>query len=132
MINLREKIEADLSTTLEGRFGLPVVLLSPDGERQTHSKNDPEQLLQAQVIYDTLQDNPDSGAEVIVHKPVITLRKSSLDRVPLPGERWAFSVPEEPRRDADQVWYLAERPREDGSSIGFVRLYGVKMSEAPP
>ena len=131
MLNLRHKIERDLGTTLEGRFGLEVVLLSPDGEKQTHSANDPEQLLKGQVIYDTMQDNPNTGSEMIVHKPVLTVRESSLSRVPQHGEKWAMEIPLTPREAAPRGWFLAERPTEDGGSIGFLRLYGIKMVQEP-
>jgi hypothetical protein len=131
MFNLRERIEAGLEHTLEGRFGLPVKLLSPDGEKQVYKKGTTDQTLQGQVIYDTMQDNPNTGAEVIVHMPVISVRKSSLDRVPLPGERWAFEAPVDPSPTAATQWWLAERPREDGGAIGFIRLYGIKMIQEP-
>ena len=31
MVNLRERAEADLGRTLEGEFGLPVELVTPEG-----------------------------------------------------------------------------------------------------
>jgi len=202
MINLREKAESDLKITLEGQWGLPVVLISPAGVKQSSPivlsvtdlsfltadksinsvttnflrfrisvgdtitisgtvSNDgaytvstilknkmtvEESIvtevagatvvmvndsldLKGQIIYDTLKDNPQTGQEMIVHKPVVTLRKTSLLSVPISGERWYCEIPLEPRADAAKFSHVMERPAEDGSSIGFIRLYMVEADQ---
>jgi hypothetical protein len=129
---LREQIESDLETTLEGDFGLPVELIAPDGTIYDKSYNDPESLLMGQILYDTLVADPDTGLEVIVHKPVVTLRKSSLEVVPQDGERWAVRIPVIPDRTADKETFLVERPTEEGGAIGFIRLYLMKTEQAAP
>jgi hypothetical protein len=85
-------------------------------------------LLQGQVLYDTIIDNPETGSEVIVHDPVVTLRRTSLLRVPIPTEknRWLVSIPEKPSMTASLRAYVMGRPSEDGGSIGFIRLYLMK------
>lgn len=132
MDQLREQIESDLETTLEGDFGLPVELIAPDGVIYDKSYNDPESLLMGQILYDTLVVDPDTGLEVIVHKPVVTLRKSSLEVVPQNGERWAVKIPVIPDRTADKETFLVERPTEEGGAIGFIRLYLMKTEQAAP
>lgn len=120
--NLREQAERDLSFTLEGEFGLPITLISPTGEKQT---------VEGQVLFDTVVLDPSSGAEVVVHKPVATVRRSSLLRVPKAGEAWAVQIPTTPSRSAPRSSFLLERPSEDGGSIGFIRLYLMKAAQSP-
>lgn len=127
MTNLRELAESDLADTLEdpNQWGLPVVLIGPDGEIQGTE----EVPLYGQVLYNRIEENPATGGEIIVKKPVAVLRISSLDPVPAPGENWAFRIPITPDLEADLVTWFAERPEEDGASIGFIRLYGKKIKQ---
>lgn len=131
MILLRERIERDLGTTLERHFKLPVILIDPDGNVYDKSANDPEQDLVGQILYDTLVDNPETGGEIIVHKPVVTLRRTSLTRVPQALEKWAVKIPIRPFYDDPKVTYMLERPSEEGGAIGFIRLYLTLAEEAP-
>lgn len=203
MINLREQVELDLEFSLEGEWGLPAVLIGPDGEKQdspivvraddlsfvasdksvnstatdfryirisdgdtisingtalndgsytvqniTQNKiivvesivdesagatvamvNDSLELV-GQIIYDTLVDNPETGQEIIVHKPVVTLRRTSLVRIPADGEKWYCEIPIEPKVDAPKYPFIVERPTEDGGAIGFIRLYLVEAAQS--
>ena len=124
MTNLRELAELDLMDTLEdpNHWGLPVILTDPDGEIQE---------VNGQVIYDTIVENPATGGEMIIHKPVVTLRRSSLSRVPAPGEKWLIQIPITPDPEAAKVSFVLGRPSEDGGSIGFIRLYLNKATQAP-
>jgi len=124
-VNLRVQAERDLSVTLEDPdgFGLPIVLIDPDGIVYEKSANDPDQDLSGQIIYDTRVVNPETGLEMIVHKPVITLRRSSLSRIPVGGERWMARIPETPDPTAAKVLHTIEQAPEDGKAIGFIRLY---------
>lgn len=123
-MNLRVQAEADLAVSLEdiNGFGLPVELVSPDGE-----------VIEAvgQVLYDSTITN-EMGLETIIHKPVVTLRRSSLSRIPLPTDRprWACRIPETPSPDADIVTYIVETPMEGGGSIGLIRLYLTRAEQA--
>ena len=84
--------------------------------------------LNGQIIYETIEEAPGTGAEVIVHKPVVTLRRTSLLRVPAQDEKnqWLVQIPIQPSRTATKVNYIMGRPGEGGASIGFIRLYLVK------
>lgn len=124
-MNIRVQAEDDLSATLEDPdgFGLPVFLIDPDGVIYDKSANDVEQDLSGQVLYDTIKTNPETGLQIVVHKPVVTLRRTSLTRVPLPGEAWMIAIPEIPDPAATKILHKIELAPEDGKSIGFIRLY---------
>jgi len=124
-VNLRQQAEADLAVSLEDDitgFGVGVELITPDGE-----------VIEAigQVLYDSTITN-EMGLETIVHKPVVTLRRSSLSRIPLPTDRprWGCRIPATPLADADMVNYIVETPMEGGGSIGFIRLYLTRAEQA--
>ena len=135
-MNLRAQAEADLATTLEDPtlFGMPVELVSPDGEvintKMVDGIATTEQLC-GQVHYDSIETD-DAGIPTIIHKPVVTLRRSSLSRVPLPTDRprWACRIPESPLVGADIVTFLVENPTEGGGSLGIIRLYLTRAEQA--
>lgn len=129
-MNLREQVESDLNDSLEGDWGLPVELISPDGVKQSTKKGNPQSLLKGQILYDTQSQDLETGEDILVHQPVVTLRRSSLDRVPLSGERWVVKIPLTSSLTAPLVTFLLERPSEDGSSIGFIRLYLTKAKQS--
>jgi hypothetical protein len=122
-LNLRVQIEEDLATTLESAddFGLPVILISPDGEIQE---------VNGQILYDTQKIDPETGLDMIVHKPVVTLRRSSLTRIPAGGEKWGIRIPETPDPDADKTLHMLEQAPEDGRSIGYIKLYLTRAVQA--
>jgi hypothetical protein len=124
MTSLREKAESDLGTTLEKEWSLPVVLKGPDGKIYDTSANDGERL-GGQVLYDIVRLSPDTGNNIIVNKPVVTLRRTSLERVPQAGERWIVQIPVRPSETAEMEDFILDpdRPPEGGASIGFIRLY---------
>lgn len=133
MGNLREKIENDVAITLEGKFGLPVELTAPDGATQIYSAHDPEDenLLMGQVLYDGEIQNPETGESVIIEEPVVSLRLTSLDRIPKAGEVWGVAIPNEPRADADKDYYVTtDLPFLGGRSIGFIKLFLTKPKQS--
>ena len=117
MTGLRAQAEAYLEQTLEdpNLFGMEIELISPEGERIQ---------VYGQVIYKSMVTN-DLGLETVVNKPVVTVRASSLSRVPLPTDspRWACRIPESPQAGADLKTYIVETPEEGGGSLGIIRLY---------
>jgi hypothetical protein len=126
-MNLRELAEKDLGRTLEGDWSLPVNLIDPDGVRYNG--------LRGQVLFDIVRVNPETGEEVTVPTPVVSLRRSSLVRIPLPGENWIVETPGAPSETAPMVQRVISptRPPEGGASIGFIRIYlqDVEQSAAP-
>jgi hypothetical protein len=122
VINLRQKAEEDLSKTLEGDFGLPVILVDPAGTEIT--ENVDETTLKGQILYSTTRIDL-TGEPVIVNNPVVSLRRSSLSRVPAPGEKWFVRIPIDPTEGATIEDFIIDPDRspEGGRDIGFIRLY---------
>lgn len=136
MDSLRERVESDLAITLEGQWGLPVELTDPDGKKITTSANSPDPLnplpLRGQVLYTTVRVSTETGEEVITNAPVVTLRRSSLSRIPADGENWLVKFPKDPSLTADLENYALtpSRANEGGRSIGFIRLYPSKVIQS--
>ena len=116
MPNLRELAESDLETSLEGDFGLPVELIDPDGVKYDG--------LMGQVLFDVELVNPDT-LEMTVVERIVSLRRSSLTRIPLDGERWVVRLPVTPSTTAPlEDFVLSEdRASSGGASIGFIKLH---------
>lgn len=124
--SLREVHERFLGTTLEGLWGFPVGLTSPDGEVQTPWTTADKTGLSGQVLFNRVEvelDTSNLEQTTMVSKPVVTLRISSLTRVPQPGERWIVKCPRIPSRSAPLVTHLAIRGPTGGDSIGFMTMH---------
>lgn len=130
MGNLRARIERDLARTIEGDFGLPVVLVSPDGEIQDHSANDPTSLLFGRIDYDRTELDPETGMPVQIKKPMVTLRVSSLTRIPQAGENWAVKIPVVPSATAPMVTFFLEQAPRDGGSYAYIKLPLTNLSQS--
>lgn len=122
--NLRQRAELDLAKSLEREFKIPVILIDPDGITHDTSENDGLPL-GGQVLFDSISFNPDTGDQIISQNPVVTLRRSSLLRVPEPGETWIVKVPVSPVDGAPVYDFIIDPDRSTygGRSIGFIRLY---------
>ena len=123
-VNLRQRIEKDLAVSLEGAFGLPVELIDPDGVTYNTSANDPAQPLVGRVTYDRSEENVETGEPMLVPLPVVTLRRSSLGRIPEDGERWAVKIPEDPDPEAPKKTFIFfGRALRGGRSMGVLKIY---------
>ena len=124
MVDIRELAESDLSVTLEGDYGLPVELTDPNGVIYK-TKKDSTDLLQGQILYDQVRADPATLESMVVNNPIVSLRRCSLDRIPLAGETWHVRIPITPSVDAEKVDFLidADQPPEGGASIGFIKLF---------
>lgn len=124
-MNLRSLAENDLKFSLEGDAGMNIDLLSPDGVWQRG--------LKGQVMYDTVRLNVETGERMVIPNPVVTLRRSSLTRVPAAGENWIVEIPVNPIAGAPVGKYCFSpvRPPEGGASIGFIRLYLQAVEQVP-
>lgn len=118
-MNLREAVVADLAVSIEGDWGLPVTLIGPD--RTVYSG------LRGQVLYNSRVIDPDSGEQIIVNTPVVSLREASLTRIPQPGERWGVRVPVTPSESAPLADFVMSARPPEHSSLGFLRLYLTKV-----
>lgn len=114
MMNLRKLVEADLETTLEGDFALPIILVAPDGSETTY---------QGRIDYESTEFDVETGAMLVESIPVVTLRRSSLTQIPSAGENWGVRIPVIPDPDADTTLFLWDGVEpEVGKSIGYLRL----------
>lgn len=130
MITAREMVESDLSLTLEGDFastddlgnGL-VTLIDPDGAIYSG--------LKGRVDYDYIRTQP-TGEVVVVHKPVITLRRSSLPRVPKSGETWFVKMPIAPHAGAPIGNFILDDTQapEGSETLGFVKFFPQQAVQA--
>lgn len=131
MENLRVTMERDLGDCLESEFKMPVELTSPDGETQIYSVNNPLEKLGGQVLYFSRRENPETGETIVINQPVVTLRISSLSRVPIPGERWFIAMPIDPTIGAlwRQFIFTPDRAPEHGTDIGFIKIYPQRIEQ---
>lgn len=135
MENLRYQIEKDLYSSIESEWKINVELINPDGKAQIYSANNPTEKLGGQVLYFSRRENPDTGEVVVVNQPVVTLRISSLDRIPVAGEKWYIKMPISPLANAEKKSFVftSDRSLEHGTDIGFIRIYPQKIeSESEP
>ena len=106
-------------------MALPVNLISPTGQRYNG--------LRGQVHFDLVRISPDTGERMVVHAPTVILRRSSLEREPVAGEKWLVECPDSPIDGAPMIQYALSpvRPPEGGKSIGFIRLYLQEVEQVP-
>lgn len=132
MANLRKTQESVLNLSVEklGVWGLPVELIDPDGVEYT--TNNRGEILSGQVLFHRTVINPDTGEAMVVSKPVVTLRRSSLTRIPVDGETWFVRIPNEPDPDATKENYILDSSSalQDGASLGIIRLYLNQVSQS--
>jgi hypothetical protein len=129
--------ESDLGDTIEGEFGVPVTLLDPDGQTITTTVDG--RPLVGKVRWSQPEVNPETGVAVAVENPVVTLRRSSLPRVPATGENWGIIIPSGPRSGDEPEHFVLDSAYavEGGRTLGKVRLPLVKAKQkeavcAPP
>lgn len=125
--------ESLLSFTLEGDFGVPCTLVAPDGT--TYATNSLGLPIKGRLIYDHAEVN-ENGETVVIHSPCLTLRASTLPRIPRADEPWAFKVPLNMANQAITTTFVLDpdRPPKDGMSIGFIRFYlmaAIQVNQGP-
>lgn len=121
-MNIRALAEQHLGESLEGGYGIEVILTGPDGKQQP---------VKGQVLYSRKVLNPVTGEDIIINEPVVVLRVSSLDPVPKTAEQWFIQMPVSPVEGAAKENFLMDKGKavEGGASIGFIRLYPKKADQ---
>ena len=123
MTSVRQLLERDLGVTLEGPdYGVPVTIIGPDGlDYSTTILGAP---VNGRLIYDHAEIN-EQGLTLIVHAPCLTLRVSTLRRVPKANEHWEFKIPLTIGDFTTKASFFldADRPPQDGGSMGIRRFY---------
>jgi hypothetical protein len=81
-MNIREHLATKgLKRMIEGSFGLPVVLIAPDGT-EINTDDDGNEL-KGQVLYDHDSLDPDTGDLTSTKEIRVSLRKTALSQVPV-------------------------------------------------
>ncbi len=127
MTPLRATIEGDLSDTLEGEFAsvdesdTGLITLTDPTTGAVYAD------LRGRVQYDFKEVTP-SGEMIVVRDPMITLRLSSLPRVPQAGEKWAITFPPNPADPTPKMYMLGgTRAPRLSASIGFIMLFPIQV-----
>jgi len=122
-MNIREHLATKgLKRMIEGNFGLPVILIAPDGT--TISTDDEGNTLKGQVLYDHDSLDPETGDLMSTKEIRVTLRKTALSTIPAAGETWKVSIPDDPSGQDTMTTYLMNPDESpvDGQSAGFITL----------
>lgn len=105
-------------------WGLPVILISPDGIRYETDIISGESLKALTISYDRVTIIEETGEDVIVPDLIVTLSRLSLERIPKSGENWIVEIPKSPSCDI-MIQYMisSTRATEGGKSLELIRLY---------
>jgi hypothetical protein len=105
-------------------------LISPDGFLINTSANDGNPL-KGQVFFEYGRCNPETGEDLIVKEPVVILRLSSLQRVPVYGEKWIIRFPLNPVDETQLVDHLfsVDRAPEGSMTIGIIKIFPQKITQ---
>jgi len=124
MESLRETAEQDLYDCIESELGTVIELTSPDGATQKYSANNPTELLRGSIRMYSRGENPETGEPIVVDKPSVTLRTSSLTRVPAPNEKWFIRFATSPVHGAPMKQFLfsIDRAYEKGTDLGIIKI----------
>lgn len=121
--NLRELADSTMIISIEGPFGLPAELTDPDGVEYTN--NNRGTTLKGQLLFDSVEVDPDTGEVMAVEKPIAVFRRASLTRVPKDGERWAVKMPLQPSETANKTTLVFDGSQAlltGGKSLGIIRI----------
>ena len=135
MPNLRELAVSDLRELNLKDWSGRVNLISPDGTRYETDAVSGEALRAIQILYDYRKMSPETGEDITVNEPVVSIALASLTRVPVAGEKWFIQIPEDPADQSDNPTFMElvlspVRAPEGGKSLGFIRLYPTKAKQS--
>jgi len=105
-------------------WALPVTLIDPDGTRYETITGSTTRLA-GQVLHSYVDFNPDTGEDLVVNQPVVTLRMASLARIPRNGEVWFVLIPTEPDPEAPLRNYIISptKAMKLNESLGIIKMY---------
>ncbi len=131
-MRLRTRAIVDLKKQNQRDWGTIVIYQDPDGNTYDKDNETGEDLRTLQTLYDRRVENPDTGEIITIHEPVIVQARSSLSRIPKPGETWHIRFPLDPT-DEDTLsdyTFNIDRSIEGGNSLGFLRIYPTKLVQS--
>jgi hypothetical protein len=96
-------------------WGMPVDIVFASGNEQSE--------VNAQVLYDTEQIDPDTGDLISVNNTWITFASADLDEEINPGDKAYFKFPKRPGTTT-QISGMLDGSKKpiDGKSLGFIRI----------
>jgi len=113
-------------------WGLLVELISPDGIIYNKDKENGEPLKALSILYDRVTIIPETGEDMTVPEPTVTLSRLSLIRIPEVGENWIVKIPESPTSENMMDYMISPtRSPEGGKSNELIRLYLQKVEQKP-
>lgn len=124
-LNLREHAAtAGLRKTVQGNFGMPVDIVFASGNEQLS--------IQAQVLYDTEEIDPESGDLISVRREWVTLIKADLDEEINQGDTAYFKIPKSPDDQTTKIERMLDNSQQivDGASLGFIRIPLTQVEQA--
>lgn len=132
MTNLRTRAITDAKKQNIKNWSTPVEFIDPDGIVYNTDNETGKPLRTLQTLYDRRDVNPDTGEAMTVHEPIIAQARSSLSRIPAPGEKWSIKFPLDPTDETvlSNYVFTPDRSIEGGSSLGFFRIYPIKLVQS--
>ena len=132
MTNLRTRAIKDAKNQNIKNWSTPIELIDPDGIVYNTDNETGQPLRSLQTLYDRRDENPDTGEPITVHEPVISIARSSLSRIPQPGEKWSIKFPLDPTDETTLSNYVFDSDRSigEGNSLGFIRIYPFKLVQS--
>lgn len=115
----RQDMADDLGEILEGDFGQTIAFMNPaDGSTVT---------VQGQDVRGTRMQDPETGMDIFVKTPVVTVRNSRFTTLPAKG--WGCRI-RASVTDATTVAYVVDRVAESGKSFGWTKCF-LSLGEQP-
>ena len=127
MLSIPALLEKDLGDTIEGEFGIPVTLISPNATGNDHTVT-----VKGFVRRSYADTREKSGDKIVVNAPVVKLRITSLPQIPATGEKWQIGIPVGPLPGAIIEYFDLDpkKPVEVNRNTGTVKLFFAKMRGA--
>jgi hypothetical protein len=110
------------------QFGIPVILISPDGIRQEFSVEDSTRVLAGRVTTSSFQTDI-NGNQIIGTDPKVILTLKSLVRIPKGDENWIVRIPLSPNSEVFTD-HVLERCPLVAESFGTVTLYCTRIEQS--
>jgi hypothetical protein len=130
VVNLSDQHEIDLAFTVEdyeNGFGKVVELIAPDGVIYSVNQNDTTKLLSGRVDHAMVTRDPDTGEEFLVGNPTVSLRRSSLGRIPRAEEKgWFVRIPASVTDSTLVTYATDDRALLDDPQSGEIMLFLTK------
>jgi hypothetical protein len=121
MNRLLREIQKVTEEVIEKEVGQKVVLLDDEGREYDKSALNPENDLMGFLVSESLEYDINTGTEVLVDAPVLSLPLRALERIPQDGEKWIIRVQTSPFSE-DLTSFTLSGPPKNAKTIGYINL----------